>query len=166
MLLKRQIFIRRVIKRNACCAVLQYNNVVFWDKPLPCPTFTVHWSAFFFWLLSGKLSIESIKTRPTGSKTTKALLYACVADHSDGRVSSVQLGNASAPVKPASCLINSSYCLSILYALLTSTRTTLFPHLRSLLTSSFRIYPFTVHQSGLQGPYRRGLSKWLRVFFS
>lgn len=108
--------------------------------------------------------LASIKTRPTGSKTTKALLYACVADHSDGRVSSVQLGNASAPVKPASCLINSSYCLSILSALLTSTRTTLFPHLRSLLTSSFRIYPFTVHQSGLQGPYRRGLSKMTKAF--
>lgn len=50
-----------------------------------------------------------------------------MSERCDGRASSVHLGNASAPVKPASWLISPAYCPSILSALFTSALTTHLP---------------------------------------
>lgn len=93
---------------------------------------------FFFYHWSGKKSSKSIKTNQQKQNYQKHNCMFGLGDHCDGIVSSVQLGNASVPVKPASWLISPDYCLSILSALLTSPHTTPSPHhLPSLLTSLF-----------------------------
>lgn len=120
----------------------------------------------FFYHWSGKQSSKSIKTNQQKQNYQKHNCMCGLGDYCDGIVSSVQLGNASAPVKPASWLISPDYCLSILSALLTSPHTTPSPHhLPSLLTSLFPdLSIHCLHQSGLKGLYRCGFSKMTKGF--
>lgn len=107
---------------------------------------------FFFMVdLASSQVLKQINRRKTTINKTVCVL----GDQCDDRMSSAQLGNASALVKPASWLISPDYCLSILSALLTSPSTTPSPHhLPSLLTVWSAGTVYCRHQ------------KWLRVFFS